>query len=223
MHDTFEPEYLDLQNTKFNKFSIAQEEFNGEYEYRCNYEVDIKYHNVNTSDKTFNARAESTSFHDKGLLSNHFKPNERPKEVRNLNTEEEFDAYVAEVSKTTKGKFHLMNILFTENVPKNIFDKAVTGTFQLNSSHKLVSLSYDYRRPTIDKIYVTYDDNTQYTVELPEKVTNESVSRVVPGWTLPYVHAYVSKWLEEDYEVTIGMLNDIFGVDLTTLKGGYIK
>ena len=119
--------------------------------------------------------------------------------------------------------FNLVNSLFNYNIPEqavnNIVDK---GEVELPDKKKVKMIEFNNKKSEIDRITVVYDDNSTVTVELPEPVTSKKVDSVIPDSNLLLLYLYQSDWLKEDYESTIGLLNEIFGIDLETLKGGKV-
>ena len=84
-------------------------------------------------------------------------------------------------------------------------------------------MEFDHRKPKIDTVVLTYDNGKTFTVNTPHTITNADVDAVAPDLSLSLLYARVDKWLQEDYDSTIKLLNAIFGFDLQTLKGAEMK
>lgn len=220
-------EYLDLQNTKFDKYVLIEEQYDGKYEYRLKYSIDIKYHNVKTGNISFDNMINTTPLHDEGSYG--VTLNERPDVISSFITKEDTEtedgvdkaiAEFVEVASTSQ-LLNLTDDVFGKKIPQIVFDKAAIGTMTLKKK-KVKDIDYDYRKISLNKIIVKYDDGTTYTVELPNKVTNKDFYNVT-GYTQPFLYREIESWLQDDYDGTIKLLNELFGVDLETLKGATIK
>ena len=222
---------VDMSEKKFNKLKITEVVYGeNDYEYTCNYDIDVKYHNVKTDDPTVNKYANEVPLHDQGYLTKQFQS--RPMDKLKLMgvTEEDVkydtvDGALEDFLNHSKINTQLQVIweLFTVNLPHKILEKAYTsGSFQLSKTNKVKDVEFDYRKISIDKVTIIYEDDSAITVQLKEPVTNRSVSAIVPDMTLPEIYSKVSDWLQEDYDSTIELLNGIFKFNLETLKGAKV-
>lgn len=226
----FNGKYIDYSKTKFNKLSITEDIFDNTYEYTCTYDLDIKYHNVNTDNKQFNRLCEEQIFHsDDRIVQTH---QERPECLQNVvHKEDEQEGtvdyairdWIDEMTRDAQKFDAIINIIGV-NLPKKIFEDAYyNGRFELSSSQrKLKSLEFDYRKPTVKKLTLIYDDGKTFTVETKKEITNKDTDGVVPGMTLPELYTQVDDWLKEDYEGTLEILKEVFGFDFGTLKGANV-
>lgn len=225
----FDPNYLDISKTKFNKLFIVEDKFGDEYEYRCTYDLDIKYTGVETDNVNFNRLCDNKVFHSSGTLSQTY--DERPEVLNGIITPEDekegtVDAalrdYVDSLQRVTQ-QFDFISELFNDDLPREIFDKAYNGKTELRNENKLVSFEFDHRKPRVERVTLSYEDGSTYTVATPHPITNADVDRVAPHLSLSLLYARVDEWLQEDYEDTINILNEIFGFDVQTLKGAEMQ
>lgn len=221
------------KGTKFNSISIVENVYDNEFEYICDYDVDLKFKDVKVAgDRKLQEYINNNIIKDKRKLSKSYE--ERPKVLFDYGVVTEFDVEAdtvdpaiedyLNINKNNIGKlFNLVNSLFNYNIPEqavnNIIDK---GEVELPDKKKVKMIEFNTKKSEINRITVVYDDNSTVTVELPEPVTSKKVDSVIPDKNLLSLYLYQGDWLNEDYESTIGLLNEIFGIDLETLKGGKV-
>lgn len=222
---------VDMSETKFNKLTITEVVYGkNDYEYTCSYDIDVKYHNVKTDNPTVNKYANEVPLHDQGYLTKQYQ--ERPMNMLRLMgvTDEDIkydtvDGALDDFLKHSKVNTQLQVVweLFTVNIPRKILEKTYTsGSFQLSKTSKVKDIEFDYRKPSVNKVTVIYENDNTVTVQLKEPITNRSVSTIVPNMTLPEIYSKVSDWLQEDYDSTIELLNEIFKFNLENLKGAKV-
>jgi hypothetical protein len=227
----FNSKYIDYSKTKFNKLTITEDVYENNYEYTCTYDLDIKFTGVNTDNKQFNRVCERQAFHSADrLVKTH--QGARPECLKNVVFEEDekegtvdyaIRDWLDDMTRDAQ-KFDAIIGIENINLPKKIFEDAYySGKYELSSDgRKLKSVEFDYRKPEVSKVTVIYDDGTSYMVETKNPVTNKDADGVIPGMSLPEVYSNVDDWLQEDYDGTIEILNEIFGFDFRTLKGASI-
>lgn len=225
----FNQRYVDLSKTKFNSLNITEDIFGDMYEYKCTYDLDIKYTNVKTDNASFNNLCENQIFHSADTLVVTYE--KRPEVLKDIVSPEDDEEgtvdyairdYVDSLKRVTQ-QFDFVVALMGTDLPKSIFEKAYNGKAELQNNSKLVSVEFDHRKPKIDTVVLTYDNGKTFTVNTPHTITNADVDAVAPDLSLSLLYARVDKWLQEDYESTIKLLNAIFGFDLQTLKGAEMK
>lgn len=224
--EQFEDRFVDFDKTEFEKYIIVEDRYDNIYEYRLKYSFDIKFKDVDTKDTGFNKLMNSQPIHDEGTLVH--TDDKRPKQITSVLTAEELqqedidDALKKYTdSLNTQQKFDYALKLFGKDLPKTVFEKALMGTISFKSK-RVSDIDYDYRKIALDKIIVKYEDGSSQVVELPHKVTNKDFYNVT-GHTQPFLYDEIGKWLKSDYEGAIKLLNELFGINLETLKGATIK
>ena len=119
-----------------------------------------------------------------------------------------------------------MNIIydvFNYDIPKRIAQDVIYNSkIELAEGRKVSRVEYNYKKSSIKRVAVFYEDNDFVTVELKSEVTDKNVDNIIPGQTLASVYINQEQWFGENYEKTIEILNSIFGFDLETLKGGKV-
>ena len=221
---------LNYEKTKFKEFEVYEDKYSNIYEYICKYSVDVQFSYAGLDDPYLRKICETNVLSEKrNIVVRH---DTRPEELQSAiapQDEEEgtvdyaINDFINENLKTDEAKFKFVNAVFNWDIPEHILDKAEKGEMQLGGLGEVKYVDYDYRKPEVKKIMITYTNGKSYNVGLPKPVTNRNVDMVVPDETLPSIYNSIEEWLGEDYEGTIQILNEIFGIDFKTLKGGIIK
>ena len=177
----------------------------------------------------FNAESEGRYDFDFNYRSEEFKKTPSVLSVAGdeATNEEDENEYLYDLVEASSDKPEVMQDIilgvFNVNIYNDFIKHAREGKSDLVGADKVVDIYFDSSKMSVDKLVVVYEnkDGDQYyeTVFLPETVTNAKVNKVVPGYSLPLVRHKFKSWLEDDYESTIDLANDIFGFDLETLKG----
>ena len=174
------------------------------------------------------------SFSGSGNDSYYFK--ETPDVIKSLKTSESesnqdaLDNYCNELKKNNRvaDAISIMMDLTGANVKgdydvkvRDISTKPGSSTFKRIGLGKVVDLVFDKNKSTINKILIGHKngDKVEYTqVDLNSPVSSKDVDRVMPGYSLPYLGLKFKKLLGEDYESTLRLMSNIFGVNFETLE-----
>lgn len=226
----FGPNNIDYSKTSFSKFELTEDKYGEKsYEYKCSYALVIKYKDLKTDNKQLNRLAETESFSDSDILVKTLESRPEwldryiPQGSDPEAVDSALDNFVKSRCSHDKTKFQLIVEIFGVDVPKKILEKAYSGNYELSNSRKLTSVEFNYRKPAVEAVTISYEDGKTFTVDLNHKVTNRDVDAVIPDMTLPEIYSHVDDWLEEDYEGTLGLLKEIFGFDFQTLKGANVR
>lgn len=227
----FGPNNIDYSKTSFSKFELTEDKYGDKsYEYRCSYALVIKYKNLQTDNKQLNRLAETESFGDSDILVKTYESRPEwlnkyiaPEDDQEGTVDYALNDFIKDRCAKDSAKFQLMVELFGVNVPQKILEKAYSGNYELSNSRKLTSVEFNYRKPAVEAVTISYEDGKTFTVDLNHKVTNRDVDAIIPDMTLPEIYSHVDDWLEEDYEGTLGLLKEIFGFDFQTLKGANVR
>lgn len=227
----FGSENIDYSKTSFSEFELTEDRFGDKsFEYKCKYNLVIKFQNIDTDNKQFNRLTDTESFKDSNTLIKTY--NSRPSWLNKFISPEDdkegtvdyaLKDLVDEKCQKDSSKFQLMYDLLGVDVPLKIFNDAYSGYYSLDNHRKLDSVEFNYKKPKINALTIRYDDGTTFTIDLPKEVTNRDVDSVVPGMTLPEIYSNVDDWLKEDYDGTLSLLQEIFGFDFQTLKGANVR
>lgn len=223
----FDVSMIDESKTKINELSITEDHYSEKgYEYKCTYDIDMRFKGVKTDNPRFNQFCETETF--KGNSVEVRNTDTRPDDLKNVITPEDDKAgtqdeaiqdYIDNVCKTMKEKFKFVIGVVGLDIPKKIFDDAYNGKMELVRNVKVTGVDYDYRKMEVNRVTIYYDDDTQLTVEPKSPVTNRNVQLVIPDMSLITIYNDIEDWLAEDYDGTLGILKEIFGFDFVTLKG----
>lgn len=221
---------LNPNKTRFKIFEIYEDKYSNTYEYTCRYDINVQFSYIDLDDPYLKKICESNVLTERrNIVVRH---SERPDVLKSAiapQDEEEgtvdyaLNDFVKEQLKTDKDKLQFVYDVFNWDIPEHIIDKVESGQMQIADLGKVKYVDYDYRRPEIENIMITYTNGNSYKVGLPKPVTNRNVDNVIPDETLSSIYGSIEDWLDEDYEGTIQILNEIFGIDFKTIKGGIIK
>lgn len=227
MITVFDVSMIDESGTQIKELTITEDHYSDKaYEYKCTYDVYMKFKNVKTDNPRFNQFCDSEIFRGKGV-----EVRNSDKRVDDLNgivtpeddkagtVDEAIQDYIDTQCKTLKEKFKFVLGVVSLDIPKKVFDDAYNGKMELVRDVKVTGIDYDYRKMAINRVTVYYEDDSSLTVETNHEITNRNVQLVIPDMSLITVYNNVEDWLEEDYEGTLNILKEIFGFDLVTLKG----
>lgn len=227
-----------IEAIHFNSISITEDIFENDYDYTCNYDVSIKYKNIDTGDRKLNEYINNKAIKDSRRLN--VTHHERPEIlltsgaitehdiVEGKDNPEIIDAAIEDFLQINKDKKPgtIMNIIydvFNYDIPKRIAQDVIYNSkIELDEGRKVSRVEYNYKKSSIKRVAVFYEDNDFVTVELKSEVTDKNVDNIIPGQTLASVYISQEQWFGENYEKTIEILNSIFGFDLETLKGGKV-
>lgn len=242
-------EFYDVNNAKistssrFNKLSITEElQSDNTYKYFCRYDVDIKFTDVNTSNKLFNNMINKNFLHGSGTLQR--EHNERPDVLTKKDNDgytivpqEDIDLanedpeagedfinddieYYIKNKADTMNKLQLVVDIFGHDIPRELLTDAIyNDEYDIsNVDNKVKSVTYDVRKPKVDRVVVEYEDGSYHNILVPE-VTNKQVDAVFPGMSLLTLYDEVDNMIAEDYSSTVALLSELFGFNLETLKG----
>ena len=223
----FDVSMIDEQNTKINELTITEDHYADKaYEYKCTYDIDIRFKNVKTDNPRFNQFCETETFKGKGVevRNTDARPEDiaavvTPEDDKEGTVDEAIQDHIDNGCKTMKEKFKFVIGAIGVDIPKKIFDDAYNGKMELVRDVKVTGVDYDYRKMEVNRVTIYYDDETELTVEPKRPVTNRDVQLVIPDMSLITVYTEVEDWLAEDYNGTLGILKEIFGFDFVTLKG----
>lgn len=221
------------KGTKFNSLSIIENEYDGEFEYICNYDIDLKFKDVKIpEDRRLEEYINNNIIKDKRRLAKSYE--KRPNILFDMNiitkedtevgtVDEAIDDFLKQNKNNLGILFNLIDKLFNYNIPQKVVNNIVSnGEVELTEKRKVKRIEYNYKKIEIDRISVSYEDGKTVTVDLPKIVTDKTVDNVIPGESLLSLYSKQTRWLREDYESTIELFNEIFGVNLETLKGGKV-
>lgn len=222
---------VDLEKSKFDKLIVTEEIFNNEYEYKISYDVTIYFKDFDCGEKSINRIMKSNPSHKTDRFAETYK--ERPEflssKVISKQDDEEGTVdnaladYIDYECKSTASKLQFLVDAFNINIPEEIASKAVNGRIELSDLGKLRFVEFNYKKAEVKNLILKYgdsdDDVTTYTVELRNGVTNDDVDEFIPGKSLLYLYNHVYDWLQDEYDYTIEILNNIFKIDFRTLKG----
>lgn len=230
----FDYSYVDLKNSHFESVDISETEYDeGDYEYKCKYKISVKFTEVKSDNATVNRYLSNNVIVDSDRLFKHY--NERPmNELSRMGVREEdvkegtvnyaLKDFVDENINNTEIMISNIMGLFDVNILEKIYNQVYSkGKIELPKGAKVTDVEFDNRRHTADTITIKYEDGQTKTVQLKKPVTDDDVDKYIPGKGLFGLYYKIDRWLKGDYEGTINLLNNIFGVDLETLKGGKIK
>lgn len=227
-----------IASIDFKSVSITEDIFNSEYEYKCNYDLNIKYKNISTGDRKLDEYLNTKAIHDKNLLSKTY--DSRPSEFEECGalTKEDIklgkedpniiDSAIQDfLDMNMKDKpgviINLITDIFNYDIPNRIFQNVVSDSkIESADKNKVKNIEYDYRKDDIKRITIYYENGDSVTVETKTPVTNKTIDNVVPGLNILSLYFKLEDWFEEDYDKAIEILNNIFGFDLETLKGAKV-
>ena len=230
----YQDSYIDLSNTYFDSLDITETVYaEGDgFGYKCNYKINIKYNEVNSDSNAVDRNlSNKTIVNDREIYKTY---QERPVDalkdlgVTPMDYKEgtvnyAISDFIKDNIKNTKLMLDDIYNLFGTDILKMSFDRAYSrGDVQYQKS-KVKDVEFDNRRHETNYITVKYEDGTSKTVELGQTVDDDTVDKYLPGSGLFDLYYDIEDMLEEDYESTVEILNNIFGVDIETLKGGIIK
>lgn len=222
---------VDLERSRVDKLIVTEDIFNGEYEYTISYDMTIYFSDFDGSSKALNRIVRGKPLHKKDRFTKTYK--ERPEYLKKYvisehddeegTVDEALSDFINYTCTDTAKKLQFLVDAFGVNVPDEIVQKAYNGKMELGDLGKLRFIEFNYKKASIKNLILKYGDSDTdvdtYTVELRQEITDDDVDEYIPGKGLLYLYNNVHNWLREDYDNTIKLLNNIFKVDLTTLKG----
>lgn len=229
----FDLSYVDMKDTYFDNIEISETEYGeGDFEYKCKYKIFVKFKDITSDNRSVNKYLSNHKVVDSDRLFKHY--NKRPMDslkdlgVTNEDIKEDtvnyaLSDYVNENKNNTNELLKGVIGLFGVDIIAKVYNQAYTkGKVELEKGAKVTDIEFDNRRHETDYITIKYEDGTNKTVKLNKTVTDDDVDKYIPGKGLFGLYYKVERWLQSDYASTIELLNNIFGLDVETLKGGSI-
>lgn len=224
---------------RFNSMTLTEDIYDNEYEYMCNYDISIKFQNIETGDRKLDEYINTRTFKDSKKLSKDYK-DKRPEvlfetgalTVQDVEESKEVPEIIDNalqdfVDQNIKNKpgvlINLITDLFDYDIPNRVFSDIVyNNKMELEDTRKVKRVEYNYKKSSIKRMSIFYEDDEYITVNLKSEVTDKDVDNIIPNQSLASVYLSQEYWFEENYEKTLEILNSIFGFNLETLKGANV-